>query len=189
MGNSWLSCQQEVVLGYFRELVLICIMWELFCVFLNISVMLYSGPVVDVPGRSGTGDVSTEVEKDKPASKRPVVVTKRLAPLAGDGMRPSHSGVPVLERSCELLEQAFDNGMAVSECVSFEYCSHWFHVYMIAYLRPTQCWSCQYCHSRHWTPACYTLQGCVWGKKSTDSESPNGKNWYHFYRNPGIVPY
>ena len=75
---------------------------------------------------------------DVPASKRHAVVTRRLIPLAGDGVRLSRSGVPVLERSRELLEQAFDNGMAVLEFASFEYCSHWFYIYMIGCSRPTQ---------------------------------------------------
>ena len=77
--------------------------------------MLFSGPVGDVPGRSGTGDVSTEVETDVPASKRRAVVTWRLIPLAGNGERAVISGVPVLERSRELLEQAFDKGLTVFE--------------------------------------------------------------------------
>ena len=47
--------------------------------------MLISGPVGDVPGRSGTGNVSTEVETHVPASMRRAVVTQRLNPLAGDG--------------------------------------------------------------------------------------------------------
>ena len=85
--------------------------------------MLYSSPVGDVPGYSGAGLVSTEVETDVPASKRRVVVTRHLIPLAGDAGRILPSIVPVLERSRELLEQAFDNGMAAFESVSFEYCS------------------------------------------------------------------
>ena len=96
--------------------------------------MLCSGPVGDVPGRSGIGDLSTEVERDEPASKWHAVVTRRLIPPAGNGGRPSRSDVPVLEHSLELLEQAFDNSMAVFECVSFYYCSHWFHIYMIGSL-------------------------------------------------------
>ena len=52
---------------------------------LEISVILYSGPVGDVPGCSGTGDVSTEVETDVPVSKRHAVVNRRLNLLAGDG--------------------------------------------------------------------------------------------------------
>ena len=45
--------------------------------------MLYSGPVEDVPDRSGTSDVSTEVETSVPACKRRAVVTWRLILLAG----------------------------------------------------------------------------------------------------------
>ena len=71
--------------------------------FWNSFVMLYSGRVGDVPGHSGTGDVSTEVETDEPASKRRAVVTRRFVPLAGDRGRPSRPDVPVLERSRELL--------------------------------------------------------------------------------------
>ena len=41
------------------------------------------------------------------------MVTRRLIALAGDGVRPSRSRVPVLERCRELLEQAFDNDMAI----------------------------------------------------------------------------
>ena len=81
--------------------------------------MLYSGPVEDAPGRSGTNDVSLEVEADVPACKRRAVVTRRLFPLAGDGGGALGSDLPVLERSCQLLEHAFDNDMAVSRCVSF----------------------------------------------------------------------
>ena len=51
--------------------------------------MLYSSRVGDVPGPSGTGHVSTEVETDVPASNRRAVVTRRLIPFAGDGGRPS----------------------------------------------------------------------------------------------------
>ena len=66
-----------------------------------------------MPNRSGTGDISKELETDEPASKRRTLVTRRLILLAGDGGGPSRSEVLVLERSHELLEQAFDNGMAV----------------------------------------------------------------------------
>ena len=65
--------------------------------------MLYSGRVGDVPARSGTGEVSTEVETDAPASKKRAVVTHCLNPLAGDGGRPSHPNVPVLKHNRELL--------------------------------------------------------------------------------------
>ena len=90
----------------------------------NNSVMMYSSRVGDVPGCSGTSDVSTEVEKDGPDPKRRLIplagdmVTRRLIPLAGDGVRPSCLDVPLLERSRELLDKAFDNGMAV-----FQMCS------------------------------------------------------------------
>ena len=47
------------------------------------------------------------------------VVTRRLIPIACDGGRPASSSVPVLERSREMLDQAFDIGMAVFRCVSF----------------------------------------------------------------------
>ena len=77
--------------------------------------MLYSGPVRDVPNRSGTVDISTEVKTDMPASKRRAVVTRRLIALAGGGGRPSRSDVPALERSRNLLEQAFDKGMCEEE--------------------------------------------------------------------------
>ena len=72
-----------------------------------------------MPGRSGTGNVSTEVETDVPASRKRAVATQRLIPLAGCGGRPANPGEPVVERSCELLEQEFDTGIAVSRCVSF----------------------------------------------------------------------
>ena len=81
--------------------------------------ILYSGPVGEVPGRSGTEDVSTEVETDKTASKKHAVVTRHLIQLVGDKGRPACSVVPVLERSCELLQQLLDNGLAVFRCVSF----------------------------------------------------------------------
>ena len=71
--------------GYLRGLVLICILWELSWVFWSTFVRLYLGPAGDVPGAFGTGDVSTEVETDVPASKRRAVVTRRLIPLAVDG--------------------------------------------------------------------------------------------------------
>ena len=77
-----------------------------------------------MPGRFGAGDVSTEVETDVPASERRAVVTWRLILLAGDGGRPPSSSVAVVERSRELLEQAFDTGMAVSRCVSFSNAPH-----------------------------------------------------------------
>ena len=80
--------------------------------FSNKFVILYVGPVGLVPGCSGTGDVYTEVETDVPASMRRVVVTRLLIPLAGDGPMSSRSSVSVLERSRELIEQPFDNGMA-----------------------------------------------------------------------------
>ena len=82
--------------------------------------LLYSGPVGEVPSRSGTGDVNTEVETDVSTCRRPAVVTRRLIPLAGDGRRAVVSDVPGLVRRRELLEQVFDNGMAVFKCVSFE---------------------------------------------------------------------
>ena len=88
-------------------------LWELSWLFYNKFVVLYAGPVGLLPGCSGTGGKSTEVETDVPASKRRVVVTRRSIPLAGDGRRSSRSSVPVLERSRELLEQAFDNDMAI----------------------------------------------------------------------------
>ena len=72
-----------------------------------------------MPGSSGTGDVSTEVERDVPACKRRAMITRRLILLAGDGGKPASSSVSVEERSRQLLEQAFDTGMAVSWCVSF----------------------------------------------------------------------
>ena len=75
--------------------------------------MLYSDPVGDEPGHSGTGDISTEVETDVTASKRRAEVAGCLIPFAGDRGRPSRSGLPVLERSRELLEQTFDSGLAV----------------------------------------------------------------------------
>ena len=78
--------------------------------FWNSFVLLYSSRVGDVPGCLGNGDVTIEVETDVPASKRRAVVTRRLIPLAGDGIRPPRPDAPVLERSRELLEQAFDNG-------------------------------------------------------------------------------
>ena len=71
-----------------------------------------------MPARSVTGEVSTEVETDVPGSKRRALVTRRPIPVAGDGVRPETSSVPVLERSHELLEQAFDTCMAVYICVS-----------------------------------------------------------------------
>ena len=80
--------------------------------------LFYSSPVGVVPGCSGTGDVSTEVEIEVPTSKRRAVVTRRLIPLAGDGERPSRPDVLVLERSRHLLEQAFDKSMVV-----FQMCS------------------------------------------------------------------
>ena len=72
-----------------------------------------------MPGCSRTDDVSTDVEADVPVSKRRAVVTRRLIPIACDGGRPASSSVPVLERSREMLDQAFDIGMAVFRCVSF----------------------------------------------------------------------
>ena len=93
-------------------------LWDLSRVFGKISVFLYSVAVGDVLCSSGTGDISTEVETDVPASTRRAVRTRRLIPLAGDRGRPSHQEVPVLERRRELLEQAFDKGMEV-----FQMCS------------------------------------------------------------------
>ena len=141
---------------YFRGLVLICMLWELAWVFWN-DFLCCIGPIGDVPGRSWTGDVSTEVETcasfQEACGSYPVLDCACWWPG-----RPSHSGVPLLERSRELLEQAFHNGMAVFQYVYFEYCSHWFHVYKIACIRPTQCWSWRYCYPRNWTPACYAFQ-------------------------------
>ena len=37
-------------------------------------------------------------------------------------------------------------------------------------------------------PACYALEGCVWGGKNTNAGSPT-KSWYHHLFNPGVVPY
>ena len=85
----------------------------------NDSLFLYSGPVGDVPGRSGTGDISAEVGTDAPVPKRRAVVTRRLIPHTVDGGRRVTLTVPALERSRELLEQAYDNGIAVFRCVSF----------------------------------------------------------------------
>ena len=66
---------------------------------LEYFVIFCSGPAGEVPGRSGTGDVSTEVVTDMPVSKKRAVVTRRSIPPAGDGRRPANSNVPVLERS------------------------------------------------------------------------------------------
>ena len=77
------------------------------------SVMLNSARFGDVLGHSGTSDVSTKMETNVPASKRRSVDTRRFIPLTGDVRRPSRSSVPMLERSRELLEQAFNSGMVV----------------------------------------------------------------------------
>ena len=105
--------------GYIRDIVLICMLWELSWLFWNNFVMLSSGRVGDVQGRSGTGDVSTEVETDVPASKRRAVVTRCLIPLAGDTGRPSRPDKLVLERIRELVEKFIDNCLAVFKCVVF----------------------------------------------------------------------
>ena len=94
-------------------------LWELSWVFWKNFVKLYLGRVGDVPGRSGSGGVSTKVETDVAASTLRAVGSQRLIPLAGDGGRPSRPDVPVLERSRELLEQAFDKGVAVFQMCSF----------------------------------------------------------------------
>ena len=85
----------------------------------GLSCSLYSDLVGDEPGRSGTGDVSTEVETDVPPSKGRAVATRRLFPPAGDGGRPASSSVPGVECIREQLEQAFDTGMTVSKCARF----------------------------------------------------------------------
>ena len=75
-------------------------LWAVVLNVLEKFVILHSSPVGDLPGRSGTGAVSTEVETDAPFSKRRAVVTRRLTSFAGDGVRPVCSSVPVIERSC-----------------------------------------------------------------------------------------
>ena len=70
---------------HLRELVQICVLWKVVLGVLEEVFLVYSGLVGDVSGRCGTGDVSTEVEKDVPAFKMRAEVTRRLIPLAGDG--------------------------------------------------------------------------------------------------------
>ena len=81
--------------------------------FWKIFVMLNSAPFGDVLGHSGTGDVSTKMDTNVPASMRRSVDTRCFIPIAGDGRRSSRSSEPMLERSRELLEQAFNSGMVV----------------------------------------------------------------------------
>ena len=42
---------------------------------------MYASPVGDLPDRSGTGDLATEVETDVPLSRKRATVTRRLFPL------------------------------------------------------------------------------------------------------------
>ena len=51
-----------------------------------------------------------------PVSKGCAVFTRRLIPLARDGGRLVSSGVPELKRSPEILEQVFDDDLAVFKC-------------------------------------------------------------------------
>ena len=69
---------------HLRELVKICVLWKFVLGVLEEVLLVYSGLVGDVAGRSGTGDVSTELEKDVPGSKMRVEVTRRLIPLDDD---------------------------------------------------------------------------------------------------------
>ena len=73
---------------------------------------------------SGCDDIPTEAETRSQCRRRRAVVTQRLVPLAGSAPVPfaSSSG----ERSRELLEEAFDNGMYHIGCgyfVMFHYYS------------------------------------------------------------------
>ena len=73
---------------------------------------------------SGCDDNPTEAETRSQVRRRRAVVTRRLVPLAGIAPVPFASSSH--ERSRELLEEAFDNGMyhiRCGYCVVFHDCS------------------------------------------------------------------
>ena len=181
-GIQW---QQEFVSRQYQRVITYLDVRGSFLGVLENFVLLYSRHVGDVPGRSGNGDVSREVKTDVPASKRHAVVTHCLIPPVGTEGRPSRSGVPVLERSRDPLEQAFDEGLVIFRRCILLVLPHWFYVSMIACFRPIQCWCWQYCLSRNWIPACYALQGSVYGWKSTNSGFPDENFLSSFFYSRG----
>ena len=119
VGNARISLQQEGISRLYQMVSTCLYVLGVVLEVLEYNVIFYSSPVGDVPGRSVAGEVPTEVDTDVPVSNRRAVITRRLFPVADDGRRPVCSGVPVLERSRELLEQAFDTGMVVFRRVWF----------------------------------------------------------------------
>ena len=157
--------------GYSRDLVLVCMLCDFLWMFCKKLWKMFSGPVGDVPGRSGTGDVSTEVETDVPVHRRRAAVTRRTILLAGDKQKALASGLPDFERShlsrCSMTVWRFPN-MYPSSIVP-----HWLHVCMIASFRPNLYWSCQHCHKSNGTSNIYTLKDCLRGIKVPCFGSPN----------------
>ena len=74
-------------------------------------------------GGDGAGEVSTGVESESVVRRRRAVVTRQLVPLAGG---PQHC-LPVADssqnRSRQLLEQAFDEGILCFKWVAFKFYS------------------------------------------------------------------
>ena len=62
-------------------------------------------------GGDGTGDVSTGVESESVVRKRRAVVTRRLVPLAGGPQHCLPAADSSENRSRQLLEKAFDDGI------------------------------------------------------------------------------
>ena len=59
----------------------------------------------------GTGEVSTGVESESVVRRRWAVVTRRLVPLAGGPQHCLPAADSREDRSCQLLEKAFDEGI------------------------------------------------------------------------------
>ena len=62
-------------------------------------------------GGDGTGEVSTGVESESVVRKRPAVVTRRLVPHAGGPQHCLPAADSSENRSCQLLEKAFDEAI------------------------------------------------------------------------------
>ena len=66
-------------------------------------------------GGDGAGEVSTGVESESVVRRRRAVVTRRLVPLAGGPQHCLHSADASKNRSHQLLEKAFDEGIPCSK--------------------------------------------------------------------------
>ena len=78
------------------------------CATININFS-FPGAASDGPYWSEAGDVSTEAEVRRSRGQRQAVIRRRFVPLSGQDQDLLDSGSH--ERSRNMLEQAFDDGM------------------------------------------------------------------------------